>query len=181
MIRRILVVLAVLVGSIVLAAPVSASAGTITQTVHFSSNPPFAVLFPCSSLAGWTEVDEDNGNGVMHFAGNVNGFWVTGTYEGDIQIHPVIPTAFDNMGNPTAWVPDTISGRPSAQGHVADWFGGSFNLTNAVIHNAVNAQVTTSDGQAITFHFIDHVQFLAPPTPTSPPVITHQFLNASCS
>ncbi|TMC52161.1 MAG: hypothetical protein E6J20_13115 [Chloroflexi bacterium] len=148
--------------------------------MHFTANPPFAVPLPCSSLAGWNEIDEDSGNGVFHFAGNANGFWVTGTYEGDIQIHPVIPTAFDSMGNPTAWVPDTLSGRPSAQGHVADWFGESFNLKNVVLHDAVNAQVTTSSGQAITFHMVDHIQ-ATPPTPTSPPVITHQFQNVSCS
>jgi hypothetical protein len=179
MVRRLLVLLAVLACAVAAAVPAAASAGTVSQTFHFSSNPPFAAPLPCSSLAGWNEIDEDSGNGVIHMTGNANGFWITGTYEGDIQIRPVVPDTFDAMGNPLTWHADT-SGRPSAQGHVADWFGASFNLKNAVQHDAVNAQVTDSNGQSISFHMIDHIQLAPPTTPGGPPVVTHQFQNARC-
>jgi hypothetical protein len=177
MIRRLLVVFAVLAATLVGAAPVSASAGTVTQTVHFSSMDPFLAFIPCSSLAGFIQVHEDNGNGVFHFAANSNGFWATGTYEGDVQIQPATNVVFDANGNPVSWDIDTSGTRPSAQGHVADWFGVSVNRTVVVEHDTVNAQVTTNAGEAISFHAVGHIQM----TTTTPPVITHQFFTATCS
>lgn len=171
MIRRLLVVFAVLAASVVGAVPVSAGAGTQVLTVHFSSvEPPFIVPIPCSSLAGFDLIHEDNGNGVMHFTANVNGFWATGTYEGHLILTHLATNA---DGSPGA--PDGLT----AQGHVADWFGISFNKTVAVQHDAVNAQVTTSDGQAITFHMVDHINAIPQPFP-NPPIITHSFTDASC-
>jgi len=169
-------VFAVLAASLVGAAPASASAGTVTQTVHFSSMPAFLAFIPCSSLAGFIQVDEDNGNGVFHFAGNSNGFWVTGTYEGHIKIQPATDVVFDANGQPVSWTIDKSGTRPSAQGHVADWFGESFNKTIVVDHDTVNAQVTTSNGEAVRFHAVGHIQA----TPTMPPVITHIHMTATC-
>ena len=180
MIRRLLVVFALLAASVVGAVPVSASAGTQVSTIHFNSvRPLFVAPIPCSSLAGWNQIDEDSGNGVMHFTGNVNGFWVTGTYEGDLKILPATNVVFDANNNPVSWDIDTSGTRPSAQGHVADWFGLSFNKTVVIQHDAVNAQVTTNGGQAITFHMVDHINAIPQPFP-NPPIITHAFTNVSC-
>jgi hypothetical protein len=178
MLRRLLVVFAVLAASVVGSVPVSASAGTQSQTFHFSSNPPFAVMISCSVDAGFNVINEDNGNGVIHMTGNANGFWITGTFTGDIQIAPALSATFDKMGNVTSFVPDPS--RPTASGHVEDWFGGSFNLTVGIQHDAVNAQVTTSDGQSIGFHMIDYIQLSPPTTPGGPPGIIRSFTDFHC-
>lgn len=179
MIKRLLVLFAAIAAVLAAAVPVAASAGTVSQTFHFTANPPFAVPLPCSSLAGLNVINEDNGNGVIHMTGNANGFWITGTYAGDIQIAPALSAVVDpQTGNVISFVPDP--NRPTASGHVADWFGGSFNLNVAVQHDAVNAQVTTSDGQSMNFHMIDHVQLAPPTTPGGPPVVTHQFTDVRC-
>lgn len=178
MLRRLVVLLAMLAAMVMLATPAVASAGTQVSTTHFSSvRPLFIAPIPCSSLAGWNQIDENNGNGVLHFALNSNGFWATGTFEGDVNLLPATNVVLDANNNPISWDIDTSGTRPSAQGHVADWFGVSFNKTVVINHDVVNAQLTTSDGQAVSFHAIDHVQA----TPTNPPVITHQFSNFSCS
>jgi hypothetical protein len=178
MIRRLLVVFAVLAVSIVGAVPASASAGTVTGTVHSSFNLPFPASQPCGPLAGLIVVSEDNGNGVTHFTYNSNGFWLTGTYEGDIQLFPALSVTVNDMGVVTDFVADKT--RPTAQGRVADWFGVSVNRTVEVDHDTVNAQATTSDGQAITFHAVGHIQGIPQPPP-APPIVIRQFMKFSCS
>jgi hypothetical protein len=176
MIKRLLVLFAVLGVSIAGAVPVSASAGTVGQTFHFSAQLPFAAGLPCSPLAGLNVIHEDNGNGVIHFTANSNGFWITGTYEGHVTLSPALSVTVDDMGNVTSFVPD--KSRPTAEGRVADWFGESLNRTVVVDHDTINAQVTTSTGQAISFHAVGHIQATVPIT--NPPTITHAFMNFSC-
>jgi hypothetical protein len=62
---------------------------------------------------------------------------------------------------------------------VADWFGVSVNRTVEVDHDTVNAQATTSDGQAITFHAVGHIQGIPQPPP-APPIVIRQFMKFSC-
>jgi hypothetical protein len=170
MTRRLLVLAAAIFASLVLASPASASGSSspsclpgpnaCSQTVHFTSNPPFAVPFPCSSLAGLAVISEFNGNGIFHI--NVNGagdFWVTGTYTGAISVQPALSVVTDSNNIVLSFVPDTS--RPSASGRVTDWFAFQQNHSNAVGTNTVNAQVTTTDGQSIAFHLNGHVQFSA--------------------
>ena len=178
MIRRLLVVFAVLAATAIGAVPASADGGTVTQTTHFTSVPSFAAPIPCSSLAGWNQIDEDGGNGVIHSAVNSNGFWLTGTYEGHVTVQPANPI-FDANGHLVGWTLDKSGARPSAQGHVTDWFGVSFNNTIVVDHDALNVQLTTSTGEAISFHAIGHIQATVPLT--NPPTITHEFMTFSCS
>jgi len=183
MIRRLLVLFTVLAACFVVTSPVSVGASTgsacvpgpsaCSQTIHFSSQPLFAAPLPCSPLAGWNVINEDNGNGVFHI--NVNGafdFWATGTYAGDVRLQPAKNVVLDSQGNLVSW--DVDSTRPTASGRVADWFGISDNNNNAVQHSTVNAQVTTSLGQRFNFHALDHIQL------DSAGNITHQFMNASC-
>jgi hypothetical protein len=170
MTRRLLVLAAAIFASLVLASPASASGqssptclpgpNACSQTIHFTSNPPFAVPFPCSSLAGLDVISEFNGNGVFHI--NVNGagdFWVTGTYTGAISVQPALSVVLDKYRNVVSFVPDPS--RPSATGRVTDWFGFQQNHSNAVGSNTVNAQVTTSAGQSVAFHLNGHIQFSA--------------------
>jgi hypothetical protein len=177
MLRRLLVVFAVVAASVVGAIPVAASADTQVMTIHFSSQPMFAVPVPCSSVAGLTVVSEDNGNGVLHFTANSNGFWATGTYAGDIQLFPALSVTFDANGNVASFVADPS--RPTAQGRVADWFGVSFNRSVVILHDTVDAQVTTRDGQSIIFHMVDHANAIPQPPP-NPPIITRAFTDISC-
>ena len=177
--RRLLALVTAIFVSAVVAAPVSASAQTVTQTTHFTSNPLFAAPIGCGPFAGLNVISEDNGNGVLHFTANINGFWATGTYEGDIQIFPALSVTIPdpNTGVVTDFVADTT--RPAASGHVADWFGVSVNPMVAVQHNAVNGQVITSDAQSVRFHAIDFIQVVPPFVP--PFVVKHQFSKFSCS
>jgi hypothetical protein len=183
MIRRVIVLFSVLAACLVVTSPVSVSASTgptcvpgpsaCSQTMHFSSVPLFAAPLPCSPLAGWNVINEDNGNGVFHITVNGAGdFWLTGTYTGDVRLQPAKNVVLDSQHNLVSWEVDST--RPTASGRVADWFGFSENKNNAVQHSAVNAQVTTSAGQSFNFHAVDHIQF------DSAGNITHQFLNASC-
>ena len=173
MIRRLLSVFAVLLGTVVLAMPVSAS--TTSQTVHFSSTPDFVAYIPCSSLTGLNVISEDNGNGVMHLSFNQNGFWATGTYTGDLKVQPATNVVFDANGQPVSWDIDTSGQRPTAQGHVTDWFGANGNHNQVLVSSdTVNAQVTTSAGESVSFHMNDHIQVTASGT------VLHQFTNAAC-
>jgi hypothetical protein len=174
MIRRLIVLFAVVVASPVAAVPVAASAGTVTQTVHFTSQPLIAANMPCSVDAGLIVVNEDNGNGVIHFTANSNGFWATGTYAGDVQIFPALSVTVDpTTGIVTSFVPD--ASRPTAQGRVTTWFGVSANRTDGVSHDTINAMVTTSDGQSFAFHAVDHIQVAFPSL-----TVTHQFSDFHC-
>jgi hypothetical protein len=178
MTRRLIALVGALAAILVVATPASASAGTISVTAHFTFNPLFSAPIPCGPFAGLNVINEDNGNGVMHFSQNINGFWATGTYEGDLQIIPALSVT----------IPDPMTGvvtdykvdpsRPTASGHVADWFGISANPRVAVQHNAVNAQVVTSFGQSVNFHAIDLMQIVPPFV--MPFTVKHQFSKFSC-
>ena len=71
MIRRLLFLFTVLAACFVVTSPVSVGASTgsacvpgpsaCSQTIHFSSQPLFAAPLPCSPLAGWNVINEDNG------------------------------------------------------------------------------------------------------------------------
>ncbi|SRR5712692_4982831 len=136
MIRRILVLFAVLAASVVLAAPASASdATTFTQNVH-GTLPPMVVGPMCGAPGGTIT---GTGNFVMHVTVNGAGdVWVTATQE--------------------EWftLVQSDSTLPTFSGHFAVWFGVSLNKNNVVTHDIFNILATGSDGSTLTLHLVDH-------------------------
>jgi hypothetical protein len=117
--------------------------GTQTFTQHghndlFFTNP---ATNPCTGESG--TITAIATNDVFHVtaftAPGRDEFWVTGTGEGTITFTP------DNPGG------------VSASGHFAAWFGESSNNQNDVQHDTFSAVLTTSDGQHITVHMVDHL------------------------
>jgi hypothetical protein len=46
---------------------------------------------------------------------------------------------------------------PILTGHLQQWFGGSFNHSNFVVHDTINFSGTAADGTPFSFHAVDHV------------------------
>ena len=140
MIRRLLVVLAILAATVVFAAPASAApATTSTQNMH-GAFPPFHVDPTCGAPGGTIS---GTGNAVFHITVNAAGdVWITTTQE--------------------AWftlTPDT--GTVTYSGHLAAWFGVSLNKNNSVVHDVVNVRATGSDGSLVTINLVDHLSVSA--------------------
>ena len=140
MIRRLLVLFAVLAATVVLAAPASAGgATTSTQNLH-GPFPPFHVDSTCGAPAGTIS---GTGNAVFHITVNAAGdVWVTNTQEAWFKL-----------------TPDT--GTVTYSGHFAVWFGVSLNMNNSVMHDAINVRATGSDGSTITINLVDHMSISA--------------------
>jgi hypothetical protein len=141
MIRRLLVLVAVLAATVVFAAPVTASAGT-SQTLTFHGTFPTMVVGPLCGAPGGTL--SGTGNAVMHMNVNSAGdFWFTSTQEEWFTLVQADHTL------------------PTYTGHYAIWFGGSGNLNNFVFHDNFNVQATGSDGSTINIHIVDHMSISA--------------------
>jgi hypothetical protein len=83
-------------------------------------------------------------NAVFHITVNQAGDgWETSTATGSFSFAPFDPS------------------RPSYTGHFTDWFGGSFNMNNTVLHDTFNIRGTGSDGSAFSAHLIDHMSISA--------------------
>ncbi len=140
MIRRMLVIFAVLAATVVLATPVSAAGATSSTQNFHGAFPPFHVDSTCGAPAGTIS---GTGNAVFHITVNAAGdVWITNTQE--------------------AWftlAPDT--GTVTYSGHFAVWFGVSLNNNNSVSHDAINVRATGSDGSTITINLVDHLSVSA--------------------
>jgi hypothetical protein len=140
MVRRLLVVFAVLAGSALLATPVSAAPATSSTQNFHGAFPPFHVDSSCGAPAG-TIVG--TGNAVMHITVNAAGdVWITSTQEEWFTL-----------------TPDT--GTVVYTGHFATWFGLSLNRNNGVMHDVLNVHATGSDGSTVTFNLVDHLSMSA--------------------
>jgi len=140
MIRRLVVLFAVLAATFVLAIPASA-AGATTQTVNqHGAFTPFHVDAACGAPAGTIS---GTGNQVFHITVNsANDAWITTTQEAWFTLKP-------DTGNVTY------------TGHFAFWFGASFNNQNTVVHDITNVRATGSDGSTLTFNLVDHMSVSA--------------------
>jgi hypothetical protein len=142
MTRRLLVLLAAVFASLVLAIPASAD-GATSQTQNFhGAFPPMQVGPLCGGGAPGGTLSS-TGNAVFHITINSAGdVWVTSTQE-----------AWFNL------VPDT--GTVTYSGHFAAWFGESLNRNNAVLHDIFNIQATGSDGSKLSLNIVDHLSMSA--------------------
>jgi hypothetical protein len=114
------------------------------QTAHFSDmfqlGTPFASAQNCPDFVTTDfAVISGTGNGVEHsIVNNALDGWFTSTWAGTATI-----TAF--IGDPTAGgVPDPSV--PPLTGQLTEWFGGSFNRSNFVVHSTFHFNGTSADG-----------------------------------
>jgi hypothetical protein len=140
--RRLIVLLAAVVASLVFALPASAG-GATTQTQNFhGAFPPMPVTPLCGSAAPGGLLTA-TGNAVFHITVNAAGdTWITTTQE-----------AWFNL------VPDT--GTVTYTGHLAIWFGVSVNNSNFVAHDIFNIHAVGSDGSTISLNIVDHLNMSA--------------------
>lgn len=138
MTRRLLVLLAAVFASLLLATPASAAGATSSTQNFHGAFPPMPVGPLCGNAAPGGTLYA-TGNAVFHITINAAGDeWVTTTQE-----------AWFNL------VPDT--GTVTYTGHFATWFGLSLNRNNSVAHDVFNIKATGSDGSALTLHIVDHL------------------------
>ncbi len=142
MTRRLLVMLAAALASLVLATPASAAGATSSTQNFHGAFPPMQVTPLCGSAApGGTLYS--TGNAVFHITINAAGDeWVTTTQEAWFSL-----------------VPDT--GTVTYTGHFATWFGFSLNRNNSVAHDVFNIQATGSDGSTVSINIVDHLSMSA--------------------
>ncbi len=149
---------------LVLAAVFVLSWGVVTSAPALAGGNSSTPCLPIPQASTWNVpcVDPNNGiatgmltitfNAVFHVTVDKAGDgWITGTTEGDFSFTPF---------------PPPLGGTISYTGHFASWFGGSFNMNNAVIHDTFNVHGTGSDGSTLTAHFINHVNFNSSGVPT---------------
>jgi hypothetical protein len=145
------------------------------QSAHFSTPDPSGNPVVGTPMPGATNcpayVQNDavlitgTGNGNEHSIVNKNGDgWFTSTFTGTVTL---VPYTADAAGNPVA--PDPAA--PTLTGHMTEWFGGSFNAKNFVVHDTININATGSDNSTLTLHVVDHTS--VPAAAGSGPVDFH--------
>jgi len=131
------------------------------QTAHFSTpsgTPAPLVGEPSPQATGcpaWVATDapviQGTGNGVEHsIINNAGDGWFTSTFTGTVTI---VAWTVDSSGNLVA--PDPAV--PPFTGQLTQWFGGSFNRSNFVVHDTINFSGTAADGTPFSFHAVDHL------------------------
>jgi len=184
MTRRLIVLLAAVFASLIVATPVSANVasgpacypgvGRCNGTDHFTQAAfPGMAIPACSLPPVWIEV---NGNGVQHITVNAaQDFWLTSTLEGTATI-TLLP--FDSQGHPIFG-----PGAPYATGHLTMWFGISANNQNYVVHDTGNVTATTTTGVPISLHFVDHASSIPPISTPNFPTLSNAhtlFMKIAC-
>jgi hypothetical protein len=153
MIRRLLVVFAVLAATVVLSTPVSAQPpplpcnptasgnGAAGCTVHFT-NVPFAMDVTSMTCP----------NGTVIPGGALSGSFSM------IVFHITINKAGDLWATSTEVATFTLIGDNGVTytGHLEGWFGESLNRSNVVFHNNFNVTARGSDGSTLGFHALMH-------------------------
>jgi hypothetical protein len=130
------------------------------QTAHFSTPDPLGGAEVGSPSPNATNcpsfvrtdavVITGSGQGIEHSIINNKGDgWFTSTFEGSVTL---VPWTVDNAGNLVA--PDASA--PTLTGHLTQWFGGSFNNKNFVLHDTINFT-----GSSLSFHAVDHTSIAA--------------------
>ena len=142
------------------------------QTAHFSDLSEVAPPAPdATGCPAYVRTDfaqiTGSGAGVEHsiINNNLDG-WFTRTENGQVTI------VFGTFGASGDFVPDPSAPNP-VTGHLTEWFGGSFNNRNFVIHDTINFTGNDASGNPVSFHAVDHVSISAVGLP-------HFFDIASC-
>jgi hypothetical protein len=143
------------------------------QTAHFSDlsqiapPAPNATGCPAYIVNDFAQIT-GTGNGIEHsIINNKLDGWFTTTWTGQVTI---IFGQLDASG--TVVVPDPTAPNP-VTGHLTQWFGGSFNNKNFVVHDTINFTGTDANGNPVSFHAVDH-------TSASAAGLPNEFHIASC-
>jgi hypothetical protein len=164
MIRRVLMLSAVLAATVLFATPASANgAGAVsfTQTFHntiqtFTPPDPMATN-PCTGAPGTLTFIY---NGVFHMTMLTSGVgagtgWGTFTAAGDATL---------------------VQTGVTYSGHFATWDGFNFNLNNYTATATFSGHLTGSDGTSLAFHGLFHITALR----TTPPTVIVTFNRLNC-
>jgi len=144
------------------------------QTAHFSDmfqvGTPLANAQNCPAFVTTDFVlFTGTGNGIEHsIVNNALDGWFTSTWTGTVTV-----TAF--IGDPTAGgLPDPAV--PPLTGRLTEWFGGSFNRSNFVVHNTFHINATSADGlTSLRVLDVSHTN-----TSASNPFVPHSFEITTC-
>lgn len=156
------------------------------QTAHFNSVGEIGSPLPSPAVncPPWLAADfvsiTGAGNGVEHSTiNNAGDGWFTSTFTGDgitFTAYPASSVSFDSSGNPIGIAGPPDASVPVYTGKFTEWFGGSFNRSNQVLHDDIHVAATASDGSALTLHSVSHAN-TTPKTQLGPP---HSFQFTTC-
>jgi len=158
-----------------------ASANTAPQLTCGSTQPG-----PCSQTAHYTDQDEwltppdtslpadcpsviateaahvtGTGQGVEHITVNkAQDGWFTSTFSGNVTlvVYPLSSVVLDSDGNVIDVVGPPDSSQPVLTGHETEWFGGSFNNKNAILHGTLTLDVA-GGGRSLHLHDSFHLSW----------------------
>lgn len=135
------------------------------ETAHFSSMDQ--ELTPAPAAAGsncpsFVQADyatlTATGNGIEHSIVNKAGDgWFTSTFTGSATITPYL--------DPDLTMPDPVG---AFTGHLTEWFGGSFNRNNMVVHSTFHFSGTNASGMTLRILDVSHTNTNAA-NPLGPP------------
>lgn len=145
--------------------------GPCTETDHFTDEAGLQTpLQPTTSTNCPSWITDDfvllnmSGNGVEHVTINkAQDFWFTTTFTGDgtASFYPASSLAnvvTDQDGNVVSY---DIVGPTDATvtGHLTNWFGGSGNNKNAVMHGTIDLHGSDSSGNPVSIHQNQHLSW----------------------
>ncbi len=163
----------------------STQPGPCQQTAHFTDDNEFGTPLPPGARCP-AFLSEDfvhivgTGNGVEHITINkAQDGWFTSTFTGKVTFtaYPSSSLTFDEQGNVTGVTGPPDASVPVFSGRITEWFGGSFNNKNSVIHGTVNV-TATGDGQSLSVHAVFHAAWAVGADPNGPP--TRAFDKVTC-
>jgi hypothetical protein len=152
----------------------STQPGPCTETAHFNElnemdtpAPPGAGCPAFLSNDFFTFVG--TGNGIEHITLNkAQDGWFTTTFTGTITITAYLHGTVDNDGNVTS-VSDPDPNVLPYTGKITEWFGGSFNNHNSVVHNTFHFAGSTPNGESLRVFGLTHAAWTPGVDPTGPP------------
>ncbi len=158
--------------------------GPCTETAHFDQINEMDTPAPpgggCPSFLSsdfFTFVG--TGNGVEHITINkAQDGWFTTTFTGTMTVTAYLHGTVDGNGNVTS-VSDPDPSVSPYTGKVTEWFGGSFNNKNSVVHGTFHFAGTNSSGDSIRVQFVQHAAWSPGADPNGPP--SKQFNKIRCS
>jgi hypothetical protein len=147
---------------------------------------------PCQETAHFTDINDMNtpappgggcpaylstdfftfvgtGHGIEHI--NVNKAqdgWFTSTFTGSVTITAYLNGTVDEDDNVTSVSNPDPNVLPFT-GKITEWFGGSFNKQNFVVHATFNISVTNADGDHMRVHLVSHASWTPGSDPNGPP------------
>ena len=140
------------------------------QTAHFSTIDSVGTPLQTAEPACPPQVSTDfvtmvgTGNGIEHSIVNKAGDgWFTSTFSGTATLTAYPPSSIDNSdpNNPVVIGPPDASFGPFT-GKITEWFGGSFNRSNQVMHDTFHFNGTTAEGTT-SFQILDVSHFNTTP------------------